>query len=75
MTPYIYSALKALHDNNSGLIYTGTDAAGKPIQYSESQIIEQILIYYRELAQVMIGEAVTVNELRHFLFEQGIKGY
>lgn len=75
MTPYIFSALKALHDNNSGFMYTNTDATGKVTQVSEAQIIEQILVYYRELAQVMIGEAVSVNELKHFLKEQKVIGY
>ncbi|GAB3932277.1 S1 family peptidase [Mucilaginibacter myungsuensis] len=75
ITPVIASALKALLDNKSGMMYTNTDATGKQTSVSEAQVIGQILLYYRELAQVMIGEAVTVSELKNFLNQNNIKGY
>lgn len=75
ITPYIASALQALKNNQSGVVYTGTDGTGKPIQFSEGQVIGQILTYYRELSQVMIGEAVSVTELKKFLDENNITGY
>jgi hypothetical protein len=75
ITPYIMSALNALNNNKSGVIYTNTDATGKTSSISEAQIIGQILIYYREIAQVMIGEAVSISELKSFLMENKITGY
>jgi len=75
ITPYILSALQALNNNSSGFMYNGTDANGKPFQKSEGQVIGEILTYYREISQVMIGEAVTVSVLKDFLNEQKIKGY
>lgn len=75
ITPAIASALDALLKNQSGMMYTNTDALGKQTMVSEAQIIGQILLYYRELAQVMIGEAVAVSELKGFLSEHNISGY
>jgi hypothetical protein len=75
ITPYIMSALNALNNNKSGFIYTNTDSSGKITTISEAQIIGQILTYYREISQVMIGEAVSVSELKNFLTENKIKGY
>jgi S1-C subfamily serine protease len=75
ITPYISSALQALRNNQSGVIYDSTDGSGQPIHYSEAQVIEQILEYFRGLAQVMIGEAVAISELKSFLIENNIKGF
>lgn len=75
LTPYILSALTALKNNSNGMIYTSQDQTGKTTQFSEAQVIEQILSYYRELSQVMIGEAVSIFELKKYLTENNISGY
>lgn len=75
ITPAIASALDALLKNKSGFMYTNTDASGKQTSVSEAQVIGQILLYYRELAQVMIGEAVAVSEVKRFLTEHHVTGY
>ncbi|MDD5687001.1 MAG: serine protease [Elusimicrobia bacterium] len=73
LTEYIDSAIKALANNPSGMIYSATNSNGEKVNYSEAQIVADILIYYRELSQVMIGEAISVSELQEFIKEQGIK--
>lgn len=69
---YLLSALNALEQNSSGVQYTWTDAKGNKKNLSEAQIVAQLLIYFREINQVMIGEAVTIQELRNFLKEMNI---
>ena len=70
MTPAIASALQALANNPSGFSYTATDEAGNKKNVSEAQVVAEILLFYRSLTQVMIGEAVSVSELRSFLSEK-----
>ena len=66
LTPGIQSALTALTNNTSGLVYLATKD-GKPIEVSESQVIANVLNYYREASQVFIGYAVAASELTSFL--------
>jgi hypothetical protein len=73
MTAFQLSALKALASNQSGVVFNATDKNGKNISFVESQLVADLLDGYKKLAQVMIGEAVSVSELRAFLNEQGIK--
>jgi hypothetical protein len=64
MPPEILSALQALKSNPSGMQYNTTDRTGTVIPISEAQVIEKILTYYKSLSQVMIGEAVSIQELK-----------
>ncbi len=73
LTQFHQNALKALANQQSGFVYNATDENGIQIQFSEAQLVASLLIFYRQLSQVMIGEAVSVSELRVFLSEQGIK--
>jgi S1-C subfamily serine protease len=75
ITEYLKSALKALEENSSGMQFTAVDQQGNQKNFSESQVVAQLLNYYRELAQVMIGEAVTSDELKAFLLENNIKNF
>lgn len=70
LTPFVSSAIQALANNQSGVMFQGRDDRGMPIQFVESQIVAQILEYYRNLTQVMIGEAISLSELRAFLNER-----
>jgi hypothetical protein len=54
-------------NNKSGVVYTGTDATGKPLQMVESQLVADILTYFRDLTQVMIGEAISAETISSFL--------
>lgn len=75
ISDYLRSVLEALENNQNGLQFTSTDNVGNSKNLSESQLVAQMLNYYRELAQVMIGEAVTIDELKAFLKENKITGY
>jgi hypothetical protein len=66
------TALEALAKNRSGLVFTATDGLGNSQTFAESQIVADILYYFRSLTQVMIGEAVSVEELRDLLAESNI---
>jgi hypothetical protein len=65
------SALKALGDNKSGAMFTGTEN-GKTVSYAESQLTAALLDYYRQMSQVYIGEAIAASELTSFLDEKKI---
>jgi len=72
ITEFQKSALDALSNNKSGLIFTATDKQGTQTTFSESQLVADLLLHFRTLTQVMIGEAISVNELKTFLKEQSI---
>ncbi len=69
ISDFVLSALKAFENNKSGFTYTGTDDKGNKVEYMESAIVAKILKEYRELSQVMIGEAISLEELKSFLKE------
>jgi hypothetical protein len=66
------SAIEALKAQQSGFVYTATDAAGKQVNFSEGQLVGELLQYFRDMTQVVIGEAIAADELVHFLDERGI---
>jgi hypothetical protein len=67
ITPFVRSAIEALASNKSGVVFTASDAQGKTQSFVESQVVAEILHYFRQLTQVMIGEAVAASELFEFL--------
>lgn len=71
-TPFVKSAVDAFANNPSGVIFNGTDDKGKPLSMSESQVVAEIVKSLREMSQVMIGEAISVSELKRFLKENNI---
>ncbi len=66
-TPFVQSAVQAFADNISGVVFSGTDSSGQPIQMVESQVVAEVVNSLRDMSQVMIGEAVAVEELAAFL--------
>lgn len=66
------SAIQALASNRSGVCFSGTDSNGAQVDFVESQIVADILIHFRSLTQVMIGEAIAVEELSVMLKEHGL---
>lgn len=70
-TPFVQSAIQAFANNKSGVVFNGTGEGGKPISMVESQVIAEIVGSLRDMAQVMIGEAIAVEELKAFI---GYKG-
>ena len=73
ITPFLYSAIQALANNKSGVVFTSKDDKGNTKQFVESQIVAELLKYFRELTQVMIGEAIDRSELIEFLKENNIE--
>jgi len=69
ITKFHESALKALARNQTGVVFTAIDERGNRKTFVESQIVADLLFYFRKLTQVMIGEATSVSELKNFLNE------
>jgi S1-C subfamily serine protease len=67
-----HSALAALANQQSGFMYTGTDANGVETQVSEGQIVASILNELRGQVQLVIGMATTTEQLSDFLTTNGL---
>ncbi|MDP9268224.1 MAG: serine protease [Acidobacteriota bacterium] len=63
----VKDAIEVLAKNPSGVVYTATDANGQPKNLSEAQVVAIVLEQFYKTTQVMIGEAISVSELRRFL--------
>ena len=71
----VLSALSALDSNPSGVTFTQTDSKGNKKTLVESQVVAMVLTSYQKIAQVMIGEGVTTDEIKNFLHRNQIKPY
>jgi hypothetical protein len=67
ITTFVRSAIDVLARNKSGVVYTATDEHGNKREFVESQVVAEVLLYFRQMTQVMIGEAVAASELIAFL--------
>jgi S1-C subfamily serine protease len=65
--PIVAQIIQAMAKNDSGFRYSGTDPQGRPVNYSEGQLTAMVLDQFYGTTQVMIGEAISVSELRAFL--------
>lgn len=65
-------AIQVLATNQSGVVYQAVDAQGNTRQFVESQIVAEVLNYFRNMTQVVIGEAIAASELIAFLSENKI---
>lgn len=65
--PLVRQAIDALGATQSGVVFTGTDSQGNPKNYLEGQVTAMVLEEFYKTTQVMIGEAISVSELRAFL--------
>jgi S1-C subfamily serine protease len=70
---YVDTTIKAMKEPRGG-IFTGTfsvtDANGRKTDLSDQQVVGIILEEFYQKTQVMIGEAISASELRHFLAEK-----
>jgi len=71
-TAFHLSALSALASNGSGVNFEATNEKGEKINFSESQLVADLLTHFRSLTQIMIGEAISVIELKNFLREHAL---
>lgn len=67
----IKSALKALSKQKSGFTYSITLADGSTKTVVEGQVIADVLQYLRSQTQLVIGHAVTLDDLCTFLNNNG----
>lgn len=70
--PSIQSALEALSKQKSGFVYHATLPDGTTKQFSEGQVVAEVLHYLRGQVQLVIGYAVKLGDLRTFLKTQGV---
>lgn len=71
-TPFVQSAIETFSNNSVGVGFSGTDENGNKITMSETKILAEIIKSLRDMSQVMIGEAISVAELKTFLIENHI---
>jgi S1-C subfamily serine protease len=69
ISEYHQSAIEALAKNNSGITFTASHENGATKTFVESQVVAELLVHMRSLTQVMIGEAIAVEELTSMLEE------
>ncbi len=73
LTQFVASAIKALSESKSGVVFNYKDESGQIQSMVEAQVVAEVLKYFRNLTQVMIGEAITASELISFLESQKIR--
>jgi S1-C subfamily serine protease len=64
---FVKDAIATLSKNKYGMMYNARDEQGNPTQVSEAQVVAVVLEQFYKTTQVMIGEAISVSELRAFL--------
>lgn len=67
ITHFLQSAISALANNRSGIVFTATDGQGNQRQFVESQLVADVLNYFQDMTQVVIGEAIMPVDLTDFL--------
>lgn len=72
ISPDAEAALAVLQQNSTGLIFSAKRQDGKEIRYSESQIIAMVLDDLQKQVQLVIGNAVQIEDVRIFLSSQNI---
>ncbi len=72
ISQFLQSAIVALANNTSGVVFTSSDGQGNQTDFVESQIVAEILIYFQNMTQVVIGEAIMPIDITNFLDLHGI---
>jgi S1-C subfamily serine protease len=65
--PIVANVIQSMDNAQYGLQFDFTDAQGNTTHYSEAQVTAMVLDQFYRTTQVMIGEAISVSELRAFL--------
>lgn len=68
----IATILDLLSKQTSGLIYEGTKPDGTKVTYTEGQLIGEVLQYLRGQVQLVIGYAVSPDDIAKFLKTRNI---
>ena len=72
ISPWLASIITALRNQRSGFHYTATNPGGTSQSFSEAQLVAEVLLYFRQMTQVVLGEAISGEELVAFLKTNGI---
>ena len=67
ISPTASSILQALEKNPSGLQYTATAPDGSTKSFSEGQLVGMVLNELRRQVQLVIGQAVLLEDMKAFL--------
>ncbi len=67
ITPYLQSIIQLLSNNTSGVIFSIIDGQGNKRDLIETQIVAEVLQYFRDMTQVVIGEAIVAEDIIAFL--------
>jgi len=67
ISPTAASILQALEKQQSGFQYTTTAPDGSKKSYSEGQVVGMVLNELRHQVQLVIGQAVLLEDLKAFL--------
>jgi len=73
ISPFLQSAIDALATNQSGVVFTATDAQGNTHTFVESQLVADVLKYFRSMTQVVIGEAIPMTDVATFLTSHSVR--
>jgi S1-C subfamily serine protease len=65
--PLVAQAIQVLASNKNGFSYPAKDENGHDVSFSEAQVTAMVLDQFYKTTQVMIGEAISVSELRAFI--------
>jgi hypothetical protein len=65
--PFVKQAIEAMSKIRSGAVYSATDDQGRPIKLVEGQVVAMVLDQFYKTTQVMIGQAISVSELKGLL--------
>ena len=71
--PIIESALQALANQKSGFMYSKTMPDGSKVEVPVGVVIGEVLNYLRSQTQLVLGHAVTSEQVKAFLIQQKIE--
>ena len=72
MSGFVRSAIDELGKTRSGVVFNYVDDTGQSQHMVEAQVVAEVLKHFRDLTQVMIGEAIASSELMAFLRTNGL---
>ena len=67
ITTFLQSAIEALRTNNSDTCFDASDEQGTTHHFGESQLVAELLQYFGDMTQVVIGEAIATEDVIIFL--------
>lgn len=69
----VESEIAALKNSPYGVQYSATDSSGNRKNFSEAQVLADVIEYLRSQVQLVIGYAATSSDLQNFIRSQGLE--